>query len=213
MSKLEKFIQQNRQEFDSQEPRPDLWRDIETRLHAEKPPIRATVRPLWFRTPLMRYAAAAMVVLVAGYGIYQLGRYSKQSEIAANPATLAQVNPELAQAETYYTALISEQQLLLNPQELQSLGLADDFSSDLASLDSTYKNLKTALLTEPNKDPVVAAMIQNLQLRVEIIRQQIETLQRIRSYRKDSKAAAQMRRAPRYRNVRAATAFVWSLRV
>ena len=190
MSKLEKFIRQNRQEFDNQEPHPDLWRDIETRLHTQKPPTRATVRPLWFRTPLMRYAAAAMVVLVAGYSIYQLGRHSKQSEIATNPATLAQVNPELAQAETYYTALISEQQLLLNPQELQSLGLSDDFTSDLASLDSTYRNLKTALLTEPNKDPVVAAMIQNLQLRVEIIRQQIETLQRIRSYRKSDKAAA-----------------------
>lgn len=138
----------------------------------------------------MRYAAAAAIVLVAGYGIYQLGRYSGQHEIVAAPATLAQVNPELAQAETYYTSLVNEQKTLLDPQELQSLGLADGFNEDLASLDSTYRILKIALLTQPNKEPVVAAMIRNLQLRVEVIRQQIETLQRVRSYRKNGNAEA-----------------------
>lgn len=183
MEKLEEFVRRNRPEFDSHEPRPDLWQGIEMRLRTEKTP---QVRNLWFRAPAMRYAAAAMIVFMAGYGVYELGRHSGQRD----QATLAQINPELAQAETYYTALINQEKTLLNPQEIKSLGLADDFNNDLASLDSTYKNLKTALLTQPNKEPVVAAMIQNLQLRVDVIRQQIETLQRVRSYKKSNRAAA-----------------------
>lgn len=181
MSKLEKFIQDNRSSFDSFEPRADLWQDIEKQLQKE-----ASVRPLWFRQPVVRYAAAALVVLTVGYGIFQLGKYSGKG--AQTTPALASINPELAQAEVYYTGLINEQKSMLNPEEIRQLGLEKDFGEDLATLDAAYQSLKKQLLTEPNKDPIVAAMIKNLQLRVEIIKQQIETLQRVRGYKKgDSK--------------------------
>jgi len=173
MSKLEQFIKNNRREFDSFEPRPDLWQDIDKRLRQEE----KTVRPLWFRTPVMRYAAAILIMIVAGYGVFQLGRSSGQQE-RLNEQNLARINPELAQAEAYYTSLISEEKSLLDPREVERLGLKDDFNEDLITLDSAYCQLKKQLIVVPNKEPIVAAMIKNLQIRVEIIRQQIETLQR-----------------------------------
>ncbi len=183
MNKLEKFIRENRDEFDSFEPRPDLWQEIDKRLRKEEKP----VRPLWFRAPVMRYAAAALVVLMAGYGVFHWGR---KSALPDQLTTVAQINPELAQAEAYYTRLITEEKALLNPKEVEKLGLKDDFNEDLVTLDSIYVNLKTQLIAEPNKEPVVAAMIKNLQLRVEIIRQQIETLQRVNQYQRKEKQPA-----------------------
>ena len=182
MSKLEDFVRKNRPEFDTFEPPDDLWQDISQELGPEK----SNVRPLWFRTPVMRYAAAVLIVLSAGVGLYQLGRYSANSdrlaEAGKNTVNLAQINPELAQAEVYYTSLINQEKAMLNPAEVERLGLKDDFSQDLSVLDSTYQVLKKQLVTEPNKEPIVAAMIRNLQLRVEILREQIETLQRVGRY-------------------------------
>jgi len=187
MSKLERFVRDNRNEFDSFEPRADLWQEIDKQLRAEE----KKVRPLWFHSSVMRYAAAVVILLVAGYGIFQLGKFSATDEPIATvekpKPTLAQINPELAQAEAYYTSLINEEKALLNPQEIEELGLKDDFNEDLVTLDSTYQNLRKQLLVQPNKEPIVAAMIKNLQLRVEIIRQQIETLQRVNQYKNKRK--------------------------
>lgn len=187
MSKLEQFIRNNRQEFDTFEPGSDLWKGIEQKLQEKE---KRSIRPLWFQTPMMRYAAAAVIVFVMGYGVFQLGRYSAGSapEGTVNP-NVTQISPELAQAEAYYTSLINEEKALLDPKEVEALGLKDDFTEDLVVLDSTYKNLKKELVTEPNKDRIIAAMVKNLQLRVEIIRQQIETLQRVnKNQRKEPKS-------------------------
>lgn len=183
MSKLEQFIRDNRNEFDNFEPRADLWQEIDQQLKKED----TKVRPLWFRTPVMRYAAAAVILLLAGYGVFQLGRTSVKTETSVN---IAQINPELAQAEAYYTSLINEEKSLLDPKEIEALGLKDEFNEDLVTLDSAYRNLKKQLVSEANKEPIVAAMIKNLQLRVEIIRQQIETLQRVNQYKRKENPSA-----------------------
>ncbi len=182
MRTLEKFIQDNREAFDSEEPSMDLWQKIDQNL-----PAKPVVRPLWFQQSMMRYAAAALIVLTVGWGVYQLGRHSRDTELAINqpPVNLQHISPELVQAEMYYTSLIQDQKTLLNPAELQSLGLKDDFSKDLRTLDSLYINLKQDLLTDPNTDQIVAAMVQNLQLRVELLKEQIQTLQRARTYRRN----------------------------
>ncbi|MDJ1499297.1 hypothetical protein [Xanthocytophaga agilis] len=190
MSKLEQFIRNNRQEFDTFDPGSDLWKGIEQKLNEKE---KKSIRLLWFQTPMMRYAAAAIIVFVMGYGVFQLGRYSAEGTPEGRVATanlnVTQISPELAQAEAYYTSLINEEKALLDPKEVEALGLKDDFNEDLAVLDSTYKNLKKELVTEPNKDRIIAAMVKNLQLRVEIIRQQIETLQRVnKNQRKEPKS-------------------------
>ncbi|MDJ1469339.1 hypothetical protein [Xanthocytophaga flava] len=190
MSKLEQFIRNNRQEFDTFEPDSDLWKGIEQKLNEKE---KKSIRLLWFQTPMMRYAAAAIIVFIMGYGVFQLGRYSAggtpEGRVATANPNVTQISPELAQAEAYYTSLINEEKALLDPKEVEALGLKDDFNEDLVVLDSTYKNLKKELVTEPNKDRIIAAMVKNLQLRVEIIRQQIETLQRVnKNQRKEPKS-------------------------
>jgi hypothetical protein len=105
------------------------------------------------------------------------------------PATLQQLAPELAQVEAYYTSLIREQRQQLNDADVKNLNadMAGDFSRDLTSLDSAYVRLKRDLYKGANKEQIVNAMIQNLQLRSEIISRQIETLSKIKTIKEDNR--------------------------
>lgn len=185
-NKLEKFVEENREAFDELEPRSDLWLDISLKV-LDKDEVS---RPIWFRQTFWRYAAAVVILLSVGLGVFQLGRYTQRMEsIVMEPATLQQIAPELAQVEAYYTSLISEQRQQLNAADLKNLNadMAGDFSRDLTSLDSAYVRLKRDLYKGANKEQIVNAMILNLQLRSEIIGRQIETLGKIKSIKEDNR--------------------------
>jgi hypothetical protein len=124
-----------------------------------------------------------------GVGIFQLGRYTERIDtgVAFETAPLQEVAPELARVEAYYTTLISEQRRQLQDADLQKMGLEGDFSRDLVSLDSAYTRLKRDLYKGTNKEQIVDAMIQNLQMRSEIINRQIQTLNQIRTIKEDKK--------------------------
>jgi hypothetical protein len=181
--RLERFVQEHRDEFDCFEPRPDLWQDITQQLSPEK-----TVQPFWFRNTIRRYAAAVLIVLGAGWSIYHLGRYTQRADIASVQQTIsiAEISPELAKVEAYYTSLINQKKLQLNDADLKALGLEGNFDYDLMVLDSAYTKLRKDLYTEMNKEKIVNAMIQNLQLRTEIINQQIQTLRKIKLFKEST---------------------------
>jgi len=181
--RLEKFVEENRDAFDELEPRSDLWLDISLKLLDKE----EVSRPIWFRQTFWRYAAAVIILLSVGVGIFQLGRYTERVDtgIAFDTAPLQEVAPELARVEAYYTSLISEQRRQLQDADLRNVGLAGDFSRDLVSLDSAYTRLKRDLYKGTNKDQIVNAMIQNLQMRSEIINRQIQTLNQIRTIKED----------------------------
>ncbi len=185
-NKLEKFVEDNREAFDELEPRSDLWLDISLKVLDKE----EVSRPIWFRQTFWRYAAAVVILLSLGLGVFQLGRYTQRMEsVVMEPATLQQIAPELAQVEAYYNSLISEQQQQLNDTDLKNLNadMAGDFSRDLTSLDSAYVRLKRDLYKGANKEQIVNAMIQNLQLRSEIISRQIETLSKIKTIKEDNR--------------------------
>jgi hypothetical protein len=185
-NRLERFVEDNRDAFDELEPRSDLWLDISLKVLDKE----EVSRPIWFRQTFWRYAAAVIILLSIGLGVFQLGRYTQRMEsVVMEPATLQQIAPELAQVEAYYTSLISEQRQQLNDADLKNLNadMAGDFSRDLSSLDSAYVRLKRDLYKGANKEQIVSAMIQNLQLRSEIISRQIETLGKIKNIREDNR--------------------------
>lgn len=184
-NRLERFVEENREAFDALEPRSDLWLDISLKL-LEKEEVS---RPIWFRQTFWRYAAAVVILLSVGLGIYQLGRYTERMESTAAfaQAPLEEVAPELVQVEAYYTSLLGEQRQQLSAAELNDPGLEGDFSRDLAALDSSYARLKRDLYKGTNKEQIVNAMIRNLQMRAEIMKHQIETLNQIRTIKEETK--------------------------
>ncbi|TYZ09671.1 hypothetical protein FY528_10560 [Hymenobacter lutimineralis] len=102
-------------------------------------------------------------------------------------ATAAVDSPrlEIARAvqrmEAYYAAQILERQAELHQleQEASVANSPADWSRELASLDSTYHELKGELARNPDPNMVLDAMNRNLQIRLDILNQQLRTRERI----------------------------------
>jgi len=175
--KLKKYVQEHREDFDSFEPRPDLWQDICQKLDEKKPP---RIIPFYQRS-LWRYAASVILLMGIGYGLVQYGKSMRTADpVAATDTPLRSIAPEMAEVETYYLSVIQKKQKERSAYDLKKLGVDQDFSGELSRLDSSYVQLKKELSTNPNKQPVIDAMVQNLQIRIRILNQQIEVLNRIK---------------------------------
>lgn len=134
----------------------------------------------------MRVAATIVLLLACGLTLWVV----KQNSPATTNNTLAAVSeqpsvyqavPELAEVEVYYTSQINSKREQLSEYDLKVLGLDEtrEIDRELARLDSSYTRLKSQLHTTPNTDQVMSAMIQNLQIRIDVLNRQLEVLQKI----------------------------------
>lgn len=178
---LENFIRRNKQEFDRFVPSEEIWAKLENALDEKKQPkvITLTYTTLW--------RAAAVVLLLMGVTV--LWRYAgfrgQESKVAIKNIDLKKINPELAEVEIYYTSLIAQKNDEIKKFTDADPELSRDFSKELASLDSMYVKLKEELATLPAKEKVMDAMILNLQLRIQVLNQQLAILEKIRNLKKE----------------------------
>lgn len=180
---MKKYVQNHREDFDSFEPRPDLWQDICQELDKKKPP---RIIPFYQRSR-WRYAASILLLMGIGYGLVQYGKSMRTADpVAATEVSLKSIAPEMAEVEAYYLSVIQEKQKERRAYDLKKLGVDQDFSGELRRLDSSYVQLKKELATSPNKQPVIDAMVQNLQIRIRILNQQLEVLNRIKQIKTEN---------------------------
>ena len=181
MSKrLESFIKMNREEFDELEPSADLWSRIEQHLPAqyEEPKKRETKTfSLGF---VMRVAATVILVMGIGFAAYL--RNTKKETV-----DLAAINPEYAQQQIQYTSLIESKRTELKSIAKTEPELYKEFSSQIAKMDSTYKQLNSDLLNSPNQERVLHAMIRNLQIQTQVLNQQLSVIEQYNNMKKEQK--------------------------
>ena len=223
---LETFVERHRADFDTHEPRPDLWAALEQHLAppaapqmrladavpAPSAPPSAIVVPVapvragW----LQRYGAAAtLALLVFAAGASEAWRNKHPAPVpvaAAGPIgagrtaeatgadeALYQGNNPLAMSaaerttgadsqlvravrgmEAYYTNQLARRQNELRQLSGPALiGMTEDWQRELVSLDSSYRQLKLELPRNPQPDDVLTAMNRNLQIRLDILDQQL----------------------------------------
>ncbi|MBN1183066.1 MAG: hypothetical protein JXB49_12305 [Bacteroidales bacterium] len=168
---LEKFILDNRDEFDVYDPSPDVWNRIEKDLHKKKQFSLKTV--LW-------RAAAVVVIFMLSYVAHDfIGR--DKTKVTERQGTelenYVDKIPELAEAKAYYTKQVNSKLEEIKPMLDSNPGLSDDIMKDLSELDSIYNNLKKDLLDNIANQEIVEAMIQNYRLKLEILEElQMELL-------------------------------------
>jgi hypothetical protein len=89
----------------------------------------------------------------------------------------------VARMEDYYATQITEKK-----QEISALNVpaatapSNDWNRELTTLDSTYTQLKTELYRNPEPDVVLEAMNRNLQIRLDILNQQLRLQERMKEY-------------------------------
>jgi len=165
---LEKYIKKHRQQMDDKLPRADLWSEIESQ-------IKDDTKQVTLSKPVMYWRAAAVLLLLVTSWLV-IDKFTLDAPKVSN-VVVQEINPELAEAETYYTTMINQKR-----EEIVLLGdkyaLGRDFMRDIDQLDQMYEKLKLDL-NSGNEDNLVDAMIRNLQLRIEILNQQLQIIQSI----------------------------------
>ncbi len=176
---LEKFIEDNREEFDDAVPSAKVWEQVETAITLKKK------KPLLL-TPIFKWSIAASLLLMTGTGIYFLVNKSRPVERGIPTTEIKTEIPDAPPEMNQFALLIAMKQ-----EELKTLGkeqpeLYQQFATDINQLDSSYKALKNQLSVTPNREMLIEAMIQNLQLQLNVLNQQLNIIHQIKQSKKYS---------------------------
>ena len=186
MSKrLDDFIHNHRDEFDSDLPSSQVWNKIDERLSSPK---KAKVVPInWMRWS----AAAAVVILIGAATLYWFNSSPVVPEkvtvkndvnvpVVVDSSMLNEINPVYAKELYHFTQLIELKQDELKQLEKENPELYKQFVSDINKLDSSYNVLKRELPANPNREQLLEAMIGNLQVQMDMLNQQLQIIQQIK---------------------------------
>jgi len=160
--KLEQFISDHRSEFDSDNPPPMVWMNLEKALgkeeETEKKP--AYAHELKWPSIMRIMQVAAMFIVVMGVGLI-IGMQINSNQPYNNPQL-----KEFAEAEKHYSKKIDNMWSVV-----KASGIDYSIEQDLKSLDDVYNELRSELLSGDggNTEEVVNAMIQNYRTKIEIL--------------------------------------------
>ena len=90
---------------------------------------------------------------------------------------------EFEAAEAFYISEISEKRANIEAINDVNQNLIQSFQEDIHKLDSMYGELKKEL-SQDNNDQVFSALIQNLQIRIEILNQQLNILENVKNQKR-----------------------------
>ncbi len=181
MSKeLKNFIDENRRAFDDDLPSSTAWHPIERSIGPNKPVKQFSIRDIY------KWTTAAAIFFITATCFYFLvirkndNRITKTETPAvkngSNSTDISRIAPEYAaEAKRIYESIENQQQQLKAIAKEQP-ELYSQFSEDLAVLDSSYRVLKTQAVQTPNREVIIRAMLQNLQLQAELLGKQLGIL-------------------------------------
>lgn len=190
MSKeLKKFIDENRREFDDDLPAASAWHQIERSIGVNKPAKQFPAHAIYKWTS----AAAVFFITAACFYFLVIRKNNTHNGIVRTetPATnnggnttdISRIAPEYAAEATRIFRSIENQQQQLKAIAGEQPELLSQFSQDLAALDSSYRVLKTQAVQTPNREVIIRAMLQNLQLQAELLGKQLEILNEFKNYK------------------------------
>jgi anti-sigma-K factor RskA len=179
MSKgLEDFIRTNREEFDDLEPTADLWERIEKNLPAQFNEPKKRVAKTFSLGFVLRVAASVIVVMGISFALYLRGTKKQGVDLVA-------INPVYAQQQVHYASQIETKRIALKSIAKTNPELYEQFKSQIAEMDSTYKQLSSELPNSPNQELVLKAMIRNLQIQTQVLTQQLNVIGQFNEMKKE----------------------------
>ncbi len=161
---LEKFIIENRDEFDDLVPSPGVWQKI-GQNQTKKIDIN------WTR--ILVRAAAVIVIFVSSYIFFDYITKDNSKPMLAetevsDPEDI-RTYQELMEAEYYYTSMIEQRKEEFIQLSGNNASLRKEINIELTELDKIFRELKEDLKDNADNEEVVVAMIQNYRLKLEIL--------------------------------------------
>ena len=192
---LQGFLTENKTELDDLEPSRNIWDNISNQLDQEQEVVEQTPvkvvelknEPKMVPLRVVWQVAAAFTLLIVSifviqnYTNQQIGGKTDEAYSQVTDEQLQQIAPELAEAESYYTRVIHEKLVELRSYQLDDAGVdINTFEAEITHLDSVYASMKIDLVESQSNEQVMSAMIENLQLRIDILNRQLMILEQIK---------------------------------
>ena len=163
MTDLKKFIHDHRDEFDDMEPDPNHFNRFEERLSA-----MSSIRPVPVnRFQMLRIAALILVLISVSVFVFDLATREIRERFGAQTARL-ELPVDVKEAILYYDNQSAKQLAEIsklagnNPAGRE---LSASAMKEIDKLDENTNELKGSLLQNPNNERLLAALIQNQQMK------------------------------------------------
>ena len=161
-------------------------------------PLEKSEKPSIFKLSRKWYSSiAASVIAVLGLGTYlitqdnstpvnlqqtdQLSVYNAST--TGELPSLADISPDFKKVEDYYLTSINVELAQLDVTE-DNKHIVDSFMEQLSKLDKEYKLLQQEMQTQGPNTQTLEALIQNLQMRLELLQQLKSKLKNLNEYTK-----------------------------
>jgi septal ring factor EnvC (AmiA/AmiB activator) len=183
---LEQFIQNHRQDLDRHEVPVGLWDKIDKSLGKEiiQNPEPDEVVFKFKKSSISKlkiWAMAASLVLLIGYSLaFYLNNKSDSTE-----QIVAEVAPQYGDRMVQYTSLIESKREEIKQIETHDPMMYKEFATEIEKLNQDYQSLQTELSQTPNQEDLVKAMIQNLQVQLDILNRQLKIIEKVKQYQKN----------------------------
>lgn len=169
---LEKFILENREEFDAFEPSEGLWDQIQKPSHK-------VIQYNW-KAIAMR-VAAVITIFIASYYFHDYmqkdNQYATVEHEEQSEQELESVK-ELMEAEVYYSSQIISAREEIFQLSGNNQDLLDEIDLDMDELEGVFAELKNDLKDNSDNEEVIEAMIQNYRLKLQVLTEILSQLQK-----------------------------------
>jgi hypothetical protein len=176
MDKLDKFISENAGLFNDAEPDHGHFKRFSEKLDQE-----TGFEPFRIKRNLMLKIAAVIIILItATVLVFDLGMKRFSNSVMVNNAGTG-LNNELQNAMLYYDGLTTSRLGEFNKLACcgeEQIHLNSMVSSGLNDLDGNIAELKQALLENPDNERLQAALIQNQQMKGQVIDNMISQMKK-----------------------------------
>lgn len=158
--RFEKFVEENREQFDFHDPDPGIWDRINSDIRKK--------RSINWQLLLNR-AAIIIVIFTASYITNEMIHRYKNNSLSSVKNGRESNAPGLKEAEAYYTGLVNQKLDELKPVIANCPSLQEELDYDLSELDSAYTELKGDLKDNVANQEVIQAIIENYRLKITIL--------------------------------------------
>lgn len=194
--KIERYIRDNREAFDDKEPSDALWdkisgqlpngsMSVETQTTEAKIVHKDFQNSSYFkRFEGLNWRLAASVLVLLGIGVV-LFNINQKYQLTAQPEIVL-TNPAMAKQVGQYTQLVENKRIELKTLTENNPNLYKQFAQELDILEKSYQSLRADLPKNQNQETLISAMIQNLQLQIDILNQQLQIIDKIKNSKNEN---------------------------
>lgn len=169
---LENLFERLQGDFDFEEPRVGHQERFLEKMNQAHGVVSLSRKRNWWKP--LSIAASIALICVLGLQLYSTEPSIKEQVV--------EIAPEVSETEFYFANLIEEQvQLLRQEKSPETAKLVDDALLKLGELESDYEALEQELVNGGNSKMILNAMINNFQIRIELLKEVLANVETIKN--------------------------------